>query len=159
LLKAMGYAGIAEVEYKWNAVQQQYQLIEINPRPWDQHRLGKACGVDLIYLAYCEYAGLPRPEPSKKPATRHKWVAEDSLLTAALQLFWRRDPRLRSLFHLARGKRIYAIWSAADPLPFLGFALTRFLPGLAVAGARAMWSAIQKRIPGREDRKKGLAYE
>ena len=158
LLKAMGYTGIAEVEYKWNAVRQQYQLIEINPRPWDQHRLGKACGVDLIYLAYCEYAGLPRPGPSK-PATGHKWIAEDSLLMAALQLFWHRDPRLRSLLHLARGKRIYAIWSATDPLPLLGFAVTRFLPGLAGTGARAMWSAIQKRIPGREDRKKGLAYE
>ena len=54
LLEGMGFSGIAEVEYKWDAAAAQYKLIEINPRLWDQHRLGKTNGVDLVWLAYCE---------------------------------------------------------------------------------------------------------
>ena len=61
LLRAMEFTGIAEVEYKLDARDGEYKLIEVNPRPWDQHRLGAACGVDLIHLAYCDYAGLPMP--------------------------------------------------------------------------------------------------
>ncbi len=158
LLQTMRFTGIAEVEYKWRADKQQYQLIEINPRPWDQHRLGKACGVDLIYLAYCEYAGLARPA-LKKQKPEYKWVAEDSFLFAVLQFLWNRDPKLKSLFRLIRGKRIYAIWSAADPLPFLGYAFARMLPRLAGAGIRAVWSAFKRMLPARKNQKKGLVYE
>jgi hypothetical protein len=49
--------------------------IEINPRPWDQHRLGNTCGVDLIYLAYCEHGGLPLPRFETKQS-EDKWIAE-----------------------------------------------------------------------------------
>src|SRR5262249_5477798 len=94
LLKAMRFTGIAEVEYKWDAAKRTYGLIEINPRPWDQHRLGKACGVDLIYLAYCAHAGLPRPAVEKRPVGC-KWIAEDGFFRAALRMLWRRDPRFR----------------------------------------------------------------
>src|SRR5581483_5834244 len=57
LLQHMRFTGIAEVEFKWDASVGAYRLIEINPRAWDQHRLGAACGTDLILLAYCEHAG------------------------------------------------------------------------------------------------------
>ena len=34
LLGEMQYTGIAEVEYKWDAVARCFKLIEVNPRPW-----------------------------------------------------------------------------------------------------------------------------
>src|SRR5205823_4324969 len=43
LLEKIGFTGVAEVEFKQDAAGV-YQLIEINSRPWDQHRLGHACG-------------------------------------------------------------------------------------------------------------------
>jgi len=145
LLKHMRFTGIAEVEYKWNAAKKEYQLIEINPRPWDQHRLGNACGVDLIYLAYAERAGMPAPAVTTRTAV-YKWVAEDTFLTTALRLLWRRDPKLRALFRLARGRRIYAIWSAQDPLPFLAYLVTRFIPGLIGNAVRSFWTALKTRL-------------
>lgn len=147
LLKAMSFNGIAEVEFKWDATKQDYQLIEVNPRPWDQHRLGPACGIDLVYLAYCEHAGLRMPAVAR-PVPVHKWIAEDAFLAAALHLLRRRDPRLRSLFHLARGKRVYAMWSAADPLPFLAYLTMHFIPGLLASGVRVLGSALRKTAPG-----------
>jgi predicted ATP-grasp superfamily ATP-dependent carboligase len=139
LLQAMRFTGVAEVEYKWDATDRQYKLIEINPRPWDQHRLGAACGVDLVYLAYCDHAGLPAPDMQVR-ITPRKWIAEDALVMAALRLAWRREPGVRTLLRQARGKKQYAIWSKTDPLPFIAY-LARLIPsliGMAVQGIRRL---------------------
>ena len=159
LLAAIGYTGIAEVEYKWDAGDQEYKLIEINPRPWDQHRLGNACGVELMYLAYCDHAGLPIPE-TPRPVVGHKWIAEDAFVTAAIRSFGRSKPGLKTLLRLARGKRIYAIWSAGDPLPSIMDWFTRFVPELTVSICRAIWSAISGRLSGKVNlRKQEMVYE
>ena len=144
LLQTMHYSGIAEVEYKWHATKNEFQLIEINPRPWDQHRLGKDCGTDLIFLAYCEHAGLAlSPVKSKQPSGQ-KWIAEDTLLMTALRLLRRHDPRLRSLSHLTRGKRVYAIWSLSDPLPAISYLTLRFIPELVSAGMQIVWAMLKR---------------
>ncbi len=132
LLQAIGFTGIAEVEYKWDATDNDYKLIEINPRPWDQHRLGAACGVDLIYLAYCDHAGLPAPDVQVR-FTARKWIAEDALLMTVLRLLWRREPGLGALLRQARGRRLYAIWSFRDPLPFIAY-VARLIPQLIAMG-------------------------
>jgi predicted ATP-grasp superfamily ATP-dependent carboligase len=147
LLESIGFTGIAEVEYKWDAAKKQYALIEINPRPWDQHRLGATCGVDLAYLSYCDHAGLPRPAIDSHVSV-YKWIAEDAFVNTAVSLLWRRDSKLRSLLHLARGRRIYAVWCLKDPLPFLANAVFRFIPALFVSGARRIWSGLKTKTIG-----------
>jgi predicted ATP-grasp superfamily ATP-dependent carboligase len=133
LLEAMQFTGIAEVEYKWDSVRREFKLIEVNPRPWDQHRLGSAVGVDLIHLAYFDHAGLPRPQVTRG-FSRRKWIAEDAFLFEVLRLVWRRERGLRALLREARGPKVYAIWLAKDPLPFIAYAgmLVPRLLGLAV---------------------------
>ena len=123
LLREVNFTGIAEVEYKYDAAAGEYKLIEINPRPWDQHRIGAACGVDLIYLAYCDHAGLPKPTV-RTAFTARKWVAEDAFVMAALRLLWRREWAVADLFRQARGRKVYAIWSARDPLPFVAYVVS-----------------------------------
>ena len=148
LLQEGGFTGIAEVEYKRDPRSGEYVLIEINPRPWDQHRLGYDCGADLIYLAYCEQAGLPTPALEPRRLER-KWIAEDAFLMAALQFLWRRDPRLRRLLQMARGKRMYGIWSRKDPLPWVYFLGAHFLPGMVRSAAKAFWSSVKRKLQGR----------
>jgi predicted ATP-grasp superfamily ATP-dependent carboligase len=143
LLAAMEFTGIAEVEYKWDARCREYKLIEVNPRPWDQHTLGRASGTDLILAAYRDHAGLP-PERQAPTFTTRKWIAEDVFLMAALRLLWRRQSGIGELFRQARGRRIYAIWSVSDPLPFVAY-LVRFLPALIGAGARAIGARLVSR--------------
>jgi predicted ATP-grasp superfamily ATP-dependent carboligase len=145
LLQSIGYSGIAEVEYKWDAAAKEYKLIEINPRPWDQHRLGDACGVELMYMAYCDHAGLPMPAAAK-PVVGHKWIAEDTFAMAAIRSLRSGSLRLRTLLLLARGKRIYAIWSASDPLPLLVYWFTRFLPEVLVSTGRVLCSMFASRL-------------
>jgi D-aspartate ligase len=160
LLERMGYSGIAEVEFKRDPVSQEYKLIEINPRAWDQHPLGRACGVDLIHIAYCDRAGLPLP-PIVNPqgGLKWKWVAEDVFAILVLQALFRRDGRLRSLLRLASGRRIFAIWSRRDPLPSLGFFMFRFGPGLLAALPRYVWRSSRRAIRARFLNGKELSHE
>lgn len=144
LLEAIGFTGIAEVEFKWDAARGEYRLIEINPRPWDQHRLGKGAGADLAYVAYCDHAGV-EPAPMRRASGGQKWIAEDAFIMAALRLLRRRDPQLRVLFRMAQGPRTYAIWSTADPLPGLVYLATGLAPQLwrsAVWAVEQVWKRL-----------------
>jgi len=158
LLEGMRYSGIAEVEYKWDSAADEYKLIEVNPRPWDQHRLGNAAGVDLMYMAYCDHAGRSIPEPAKT-IPEYKWIAEDTFITAASRSLRGGTSKAGTLFRLARGKRIYAIWSARDPLPAVVYWVT-FIPALIDAGTRALWFALKNKVSGDGNLQKGeLVYE
>lgn len=158
LLRKMSFTGIAEVEFKRDPSSGQYKLIEINPRPWDQHRLGKICGVDLIHIAYCDSVGLPLP-PLAKQGTGQRWIAEDVFTWLFLQSLWRRNGKVRSLLRLASGRRIYAIWSIKDPLPMLGFLGMRFGPELITTFLRYLRSTMARAIRENSSHKRGLSYE
>ena len=156
LLQAIGFKGIAEVEYKWDSVRKEYQLIEINPRPWDQHRLGACQGVDLMQLAYCEHADLALPRVAGRSSNK-KWIAEDTFMVTALRCAWRLDASgLRKLFRMASGDRSFAVWCASDPLPFVGYFFRSFLPGLISAAVNAVGSRLRRR--GVSLQENGAAY-
>lgn len=139
LLRKMNFSGVAEVEYKWDETAKRYLLIEVNARPWDQHVLGRTCGVDVIYLAYCDHAGLPIPSVQVEPSA-WKWIADDAFLIAFLRSIKRRDGKYRALLRAAKGKRVYGIWSPKDPFPFLAYFIGRLVPLVAGAGLRRFWS-------------------
>jgi len=52
LIKKLNFSGICEIEYLWNPVKKEYQLIEINARTWLWVGLAKSCGVDFVKIAY-----------------------------------------------------------------------------------------------------------
>jgi predicted ATP-grasp superfamily ATP-dependent carboligase len=64
LLAAFGYHGISQVEFKRDARDGRFKLMEINPRLWQWHGLAAACGVDLPRLAYADLVGESPPEAS-----------------------------------------------------------------------------------------------
>lgn len=146
LLEELRFTGIAEVEFKWNPVLGEYQLIEINPRPWDQHRLGHASGVDLIHIAYCDLAGIAIPAVTNRKVPC-KWIAEDVLFFALIRSLWKRDGRFAAVRHLAKGRKIYAIWSIEDPLPSIAYIPKRCLATVAVGAFHRFRSAFRQRLP------------
>ena len=62
LLRAFGYHGLSQVEFKRDARDRRYKLMEINPRLWQWHGLATACGVDLPRIAYADLTGATPPE-------------------------------------------------------------------------------------------------
>jgi predicted ATP-grasp superfamily ATP-dependent carboligase len=64
LLRAFGYFGLSQVEFKRDVRDGRYKLMEINPRLWQWHGLATACGIDLPRLAYEDLTGAAPAEPS-----------------------------------------------------------------------------------------------
>jgi len=136
LLKAFGYTGIAEVEFKHHRATDTYHLIEINPRHWDQHELGTVAGINISWLAYADMAGLPvEPTmPCYPSGVRCVWVAEPELAAdlarnalaaiaaAPARGRWRHTlatiaAAWREATTLLRGRRIFALSRLDDPWP------------------------------------------
>jgi D-aspartate ligase len=143
LLREMQFNGIAEVEFKRDSSSDEYKLIEVNARPWDQHRLGRACGVDLIYMAYQDLADLPRREVIPQRPVETKWIAEDALTTASVCSLWHRDKKFLQRLRLASGKRMYGIWYAHDPLPGIAW-VVHTIAAAARAVLRRFSCSIQR---------------
>ncbi len=62
LLKAMGYYGIAEVEFMFDERSGLYKFIEINGRPWGWHTLAKAAGANISYAYFCHLMEKELPD-------------------------------------------------------------------------------------------------
>ena len=62
LLRAFGYRGVSQVEFKRDPRDGRYKLMEINARLWQWHGLATACGVNLPLIAYRDLTGEPVPE-------------------------------------------------------------------------------------------------
>jgi predicted ATP-grasp superfamily ATP-dependent carboligase len=78
LVTQVRYHGIAHIEFKLDARDGLYKLMEINPRGWQFSYLATACGVNLPYLAHWDLqhdaeARLRRPESCQTTA-RKTWT-------------------------------------------------------------------------------------
>lgn len=129
LWKALNYHGMAEVEYKRDARDGRYKLIEINTRHWDWHQLGSPSGVNLSWTAYQHLAGR-NVAPERKPIRRAKWVAEDAYLEYAAAGIYHGELGLSRMCKELAGHRMYGIFSWKDPWPFLRYSFQVLLPSL-----------------------------
>jgi predicted ATP-grasp superfamily ATP-dependent carboligase len=73
LLRAFGYHGLSQVEFKRDARDGSYKLMEINPRLWQWHGLATACGVDLPRIAYADLTG-ERPPNAQMNGNGKRWA-------------------------------------------------------------------------------------
>jgi len=115
-LEGIGFDGTAEIEFKFDARDGQYKILDFNPRPWGWNTLGKAAGIDFVHLLYQQKVGLPiSPVKAPRPAS---WLRE---ITDPLSIL--KSPRpaaqsLKTLGALARGRVTLATFSVTDPIPF-----------------------------------------
>ena len=115
LLRAIGYTGLAEVEFMWNAKQDRFELLEVNARLWAWHSLAMAAGLDLPYVAFAEALGRnPAIGPLRQGV---KWVRFLTDVRAAAQGIRSGSLGLRQYLTSLRGTTAFAVFSASDPLP------------------------------------------
>lgn len=117
LLAAMRHTGLAEVEFKYDARDGRYKLLDINPRVWGWHTLGRRAGVDFPYLFWRLLQGEPVSQVRAPPGVR--WVRAVTDLPTVAREIWR--GRLSPLAYLRslRGPLELATFAADDPLPAL----------------------------------------
>ena len=120
VIRALGYRGLASLEFKYRASDGGYYFIEMNTRlPW-YNGLFAAAGVNLAQLAYLDLHGNAAPVTDL--ATQRDGT---TWLSYHAYAKWYRATRLRRPISLARftatlaGSTSYAWWNSADPAPFV----------------------------------------
>jgi D-aspartate ligase len=111
LLRELGLWGISQVEFKRDARDGHFKLIEVNPRLWEWHGLAMACGVDLPRIAYLDAIG-ERPPPVRMQGDAKRWAI--TFARGARPAFqrppyvdamWARDDPKPAVVHFARVMR------------------------------------------------------
>ena len=132
LLRAIGYYGLAEVEFMRDPRDGAYRLLDVNARTWGYHSLGRRAGVDFPYLLFRDQTGQEHGghgQARARPGV--SWVRLITDVPNAL-----RDLRAGTLHSRGYLRSLFtadteAVFSASDPLP--GLYELALLPYLAVS--------------------------
>ena len=120
LLSAMNYYGISEIEFKKDPRDGKYKLIEMNARTWLWHSLAIRCGVDFPYMLYRDMIG-DKISPVKSFKEDIKWVHIYTDLGVMIKEVLKGNLKIKDYFaSLNSGEKEFAVFSADDPLPFIG---------------------------------------
>jgi predicted ATP-grasp superfamily ATP-dependent carboligase len=132
LLGELGFTGLIELEFKRDAGDGVFKLLDINPRVWGWQSLCGRAGVDFPMLQWRMLCGDDVPRARAKTGVRWLRIATDTP-TAMRELLAGRLPVRRYLESLKPGREA-AIFAWDDPIPGLAE-----LPLLAyVLGRRLM---------------------
>jgi D-aspartate ligase len=126
-MKQIGYKGILDIGYRFDARDGQYKLLDINPRVGATFRLFVGSnGLDVIRALYLDLTGQPVP-PSTLCEGR-KWLVENNDLIAFRN--YHKDGKLTfsGWIRSFRGVQECAWFATDDPVPFLlmGMDLTKY---------------------------------
>lgn len=120
LLEAFQYRGLVMVEFKRDARDGSYHLMEINPRTVSGNQLGISAGVDLPWISYRNLAGLDAGESPHQPFRPNvKYVNEEWDVQAFAALRKSKELTLAEWIRSLRGTRAWALSAWDDPLPLL----------------------------------------
>jgi predicted ATP-grasp superfamily ATP-dependent carboligase len=94
-------------------------IIEPNVgRPTGRSAIAEGGGVELVYTAYCDAAGLPLPAARTQQYVGTTWLDVRRDMQAAAVGMRRGELTPREWLTSLRGPRTHAIWSSRDPRPF-----------------------------------------
>jgi D-aspartate ligase len=119
LFGGVGFQGLAYLEMKRDTRTGRLLIIEPNVgRPTGRSAIAEAGGVELVYTAYCDAAGLPLPVGREQKYIDSKWLDLRRDFQAALVARRRGTLTVAEWARSLRGPKAHAIWSSRDPLPF-----------------------------------------
>jgi D-aspartate ligase len=116
-LQKINYYGLVEVEFKLDPRDGQLKLLDVNPRTWGYHSLGRPAGVDFPYMLYSDQIGMPVEDRRGKAGVTWIRMLTD-LPTGVIDVFTGR----LSFREFIKSLWIFnteAVFSWEDPLPGL----------------------------------------
>lgn len=117
LLTGIGYTGLAEVEFMYDAKDARFEFLEVNARIWGWHTIAIHAGLDLPYLAYADALGKKvTVGPSREGV---KWVRLVTDIPTAIPEIMSGRLTVRQYLASMSGDRGFAVLSLRDPLPFI----------------------------------------
>jgi len=119
---------LVELEYKYDARDGQYYLLDVNGRTWGYHSIGRRAGVDFPYLLFLDQ--LNKPVEQSRGKTGIRWIRLVTDLPVGflgiLQGKLHAGAYLRSLREFDEE----AVFSRDDPMP--GLVEIALIPYLAI---------------------------
>jgi predicted ATP-grasp superfamily ATP-dependent carboligase len=120
LLRALGFWGISQVEFKLDPRDGQFKLMEVNARNYQWQHLATLCGANLAHVAYRDVLGEPvTPVTAQTHGKRWMLIASDLVLTPPEIL--RGETSLLQWLDSWRGLAAGGILSLTDPHPGLRY--------------------------------------
>jgi predicted ATP-grasp superfamily ATP-dependent carboligase len=117
VLAAIRYTGVVEIEYKLDARNGRYKILDINPRLWTWSAVGERAGIDFPYLLWRMMMNEPVTERTGRAGVR--WMRVSTDLPAAIQEMLRGRLSLAAYLRSFRAPLQFALMAADDPLPGL----------------------------------------
>jgi predicted ATP-grasp superfamily ATP-dependent carboligase len=119
LLESLGYSGFACTEFKWDARDERFKLMEINGRHNMSSKLAAHCGIDFPWLEYRHRATGELPEGGTYPEGVY-WI--DIARDVSHSLMYRRSEgyTLREYLAPYRSPHVFAALDWDDLRPLLG---------------------------------------
>jgi D-aspartate ligase len=119
LMKAIGYEGILDIGYRYDARDGKYKVLDVNPRIGATFRLFVAeNGMDVARAQYLHLTG--QKVPFSAVSEGRKWIVEDWDLLSSFRYYHGGELTvsewIRSFAHIEEA----AFLSLTDPLPVLG---------------------------------------
>src|SRR5687767_13597369 len=129
--RSIGYRGIAGLEYKLDREDNQYKLLDFNPRLMLSDSLTAYCGINLPLMQYLDLT-CQKPAPRREYAEGVKWLESMADFAAFKQYHERGELGFKEWLNSLRRARVFALFAWDDPLPFLvdrkfGFSYGRIL--------------------------------
>jgi len=127
-LESIGYDGMAEAEFKYDARERRFKLLDVNARTWTWIALGRRAGVDFPHLAWRHAFGESLPPLRGRAGVSWMHASRDAV--AALEEMAAGHLSLKNYWASLRRPIEFAAFAADDPLPALidlPLSLTRFL--------------------------------
>jgi predicted ATP-grasp superfamily ATP-dependent carboligase len=117
LLHELRYTGLIEVELKHDSRDRRLKVLDLNPRMWGWHTIGRKAGGDFCYQLWRLAVGKP-VAPARVPEGR-RWLRVSMDVPAAAREIL--SGRLTPWAYLSslRGPMEPAVWAGDDPLPGL----------------------------------------
>jgi predicted ATP-grasp superfamily ATP-dependent carboligase len=116
-LKSIDYSGLAEIEFKYDARDGKYKILDVNPRVWTWNALGERAGVDFPWIQYRLAIGeMVQPVRGRAGAA---WVYLSKDLAAGLREVLAGITSPGAYFKSLWRSVGFAAFAADDPLPGL----------------------------------------
>jgi D-aspartate ligase len=113
-MSALGYHGMVNIGFRYDARDQQYKIVDVNPRLGSSFRsFVTRNGMDIVRACYLDLTGQPVADAA--PMEKRKWVLELDLMSCIA--YHREGQSFASLFKSYQGVRELAYFSLRDPLP------------------------------------------
>jgi D-aspartate ligase len=115
LLQEMRFHGVSQVEFKRDARDGRFCLMEINARHWKWHGLSTTAGVNLSLAAYSDSVGRPFVAPRQVDGI--KWIVANKDVPLAMLEIVRGQRSAAEYMRSLRGTRTDGLHSLTDPVP------------------------------------------